>query len=76
MSFPPKIPTPQEVAATLRFYMRTFSGSADKALQLHTRTPSGDCAGCSTATRFVSYPCHIRDAARAVAHPGSSEDGE
>jgi hypothetical protein len=62
-----KIPTSEEVAATLREYMRTFPGSAVKTLRLHRYTPSGDCAGCSTATRFVRYPCQIVTAARDVA---------
>ena len=69
MSQRQKLPTSHEVAATLREYMRTFPGTALKTLQLHQCKPSGDCAGCSTATRFVRYPCQIVTAARDGAHP-------
>ena len=67
-----KIPTSEEVAATLREYMRTFPGTAAKTLRLHQCKPSGDCAGCSTATQFVRYPCQIVIAARDVLHPSWS----
>ena len=71
----PKIPTPQQVAATLREYMRTFPGTAARTIKLHQLKPSGDCAGCTTATRFVRYPCQIVIAAREVERSRWSEDG-
>lgn len=72
MSQRQKTPTSREIAATLREYMRTFTGSAVKTLQLHRCKPCGDCAGCSTATRFVRYPCQIVTVARDVVHPSWS----